>query len=170
MPQKHTFQSAVPDAGVSGEVSPNDWNAEHTGQASGQVLDFILGVNASAAATNNPANTFVAVSDPSLRVAVDMRGIDFFRIQGRLGGTLVAQTAIRVQYHLGGNINVATGDAGWATLGDSAGSHTLSTVFESADITVPTAAKVQGCIIRMGIFGGDGVVDPTITLGRVRLI
>lgn len=120
-------------------------------------------VAASAAATNNGAAAFTAVSDPNSRRMVNLSGLTKVRIQGRIGGALVAGVRLRIQYHIGGNIAVATGDAGWATLAESAGSHTLNTLFYSAEIPVPAGAQINNCLIRAGIFGGDGVVDPTMT-------
>lgn len=118
---------------------------------------------ASAAATNLAANAFNAVSDPNFRQMVDLRGLTKVRIQGRIGGTLVAATRLRVQYHLGGNPAVATADAGWVTLAESAGSHTANAMFYSAEASVPVGAQVNHCLLRVGLLGGDGVADPTIT-------
>jgi hypothetical protein len=117
----------------------------------------------SAVATNIAAAAFMAVSDPNLRQVVDMRGYSKFRIQGRLGGALVSACKIRIQYHLGGDPNVGTADAGWQTLGESAGNHTLNAMFLTPEITVPAAARVNNLVLRAGLFGGNGVVDPTIT-------
>ena len=119
---------------------------------------------ASAAATNNGATTFTAVSDPNERSVIDLRGKTKIKIMGRIGGALVAATKMRVQYHPGGNPAVATGDAGWATLAESAGSHTLNTIFYSAEIAIPAPAQINDCVIRVGIYGGDGAADPTITM------
>lgn len=118
---------------------------------------------ASAVATNLAANAVNAVSDPNLRQMVDLRGLTKVRIQGRIGGTLVAATKIRIQYHTGGNVAVATGDAGWTTLADSAGSHAAGTMFYSAEIAVPAGAQINNCLIRAVLFSGDGAADPTIT-------
>lgn len=118
---------------------------------------------ASAAATNLAANTFSAVGDPSYRRMVDLRGKTKVRIMGRIGGALVAATKIRIQYHTGGNPAVASGDAGWTTLADTAGSHTLNALFYTAEIAVPAGAQINDCQIRCGIFSGDGAADPTIT-------
>lgn len=94
---------------------------------------------------------------------VDLRGKTKVRIQGRIGGALVAATKLRVQYHTGVNPAVATGDGGWTTLADTAGSHTLNTMFYSAEINVPAGAQINNCLIRVGLFSGDGAADPTIT-------
>jgi hypothetical protein len=94
---------------------------------------------------------------------VDMRGKTKMTILGRFGGTVVAATKLRVQYHLSNNPAIATGDVGWTTLGDSAGSHTVNTFFYSAEIAIPLVAQINPVQIRVGIFGGDGVADPTIT-------
>lgn len=118
---------------------------------------------ASAAATNLALNAFAAPSDPAYRRMVDLRGKSFVRIQGRIGGALVAATRIRVQYHTAGNPAVATGDAGWATLADTAGSHTLNTMFYSSEIAVPAQAQINHCLVRVGLFSGDGAADPTMT-------
>lgn len=82
---------------------------------------------------------------------------------GRIGGSLVAATKLRVQYHTGGNPAVASGDAGWTTLAETAGSHTLNTMFYSAEIAIPAGAQINDCLVRVGLLGGDGVADPTIT-------
>lgn len=122
----------------------------------------------SVVATNLAANTFNAVSDPSFRQMVDLRSLTKLKIVGRIGGTLVAATKLRVQYHPGGNIAVATGDAGWATLADTAGSHTLNVLFESAELAVPALARIQSCVVRVGLFDGNGTADPTITTCMLR--
>lgn len=118
---------------------------------------------ASAAATNLALNAFNAVSDPSFRQFVDLRGLTKFRIHGRIGGSLAAATKLRGQYHLGVNPAVATGDAGWQTLGDTAGGHSVNVMFFSSEMAIPPAAMIQNCLIRVGLVGGDGVTDPTVT-------
>ena len=118
---------------------------------------------ASAAATNLASNTFNAVSDPSYRWMVDLRGKTKVRIMGRIGAALVSATKLRVQYHTGGDPNVSSGDAGWTTLADTAGSHTVNVMFYSAEINVPAGAQINNCLIRVGLFSGDGAADPTIT-------
>jgi hypothetical protein len=118
---------------------------------------------ASAVATNLAINTVNAVSDPSFRQMVDLRGMTKVRIQGRFGGAVVAATKLRIQYHVGVNPAVATGDAGWTTLADSAGSHTVNTMFYSAEIAVPAGAQINNCLLRCVIFSGDGAADPTIS-------
>lgn len=118
---------------------------------------------ASAAATNLALNTFSAVGDPAYRYMVDLRGCTKVRIMGRFGGTIVAATKIRVQYHTGVNPAVSSGDAGWTTLADSAGSHTVNTMFYSAEISVPAGAQINDCLVRAGIFSGDGAADPTMS-------
>lgn len=123
---------------------------------------FPLGT-ASAAATNLGAGVTNAVSDPSLRRFVDLRGMTKCKIMGRIGGSLVSTTKIRLQYHLGGNIAVATGDAGWTTLAESAASHTVNTMFYTAELTIPAAARIQTALVRATLNGGDAVADPTIT-------
>lgn len=125
-------------------------------------------MSASAIATNLALNTFLAVSDMNLRQMVDLRNLAKCKLVGRIGGSLVAATKIRIQFHPTGGIAVSSGDAGWATLGDSAGSHTLNTLFDSAEIAVPVAAQVQNCCVRVGLFSGDGVADPTITCAMLR--
>ena len=118
---------------------------------------------ASAVATNNALNAVNAVSDPNLRQMANLSGITKARIQGRIGGTLAPATKIRLQYHLGGNPAVATGDAGWTTLADTAGAHTTGVMFYSGELVVPAAARVNNVLIRPVIFSGDGAADPTIT-------
>lgn len=133
------------------------------GQASVSVDLLAPNTAASAAATNLAANTFNAVSDPNYRRMVDLRGKTHVRIMGRFGGAVVAATRLRVQYHTGGNPAVVTGDAGWQTLAESAGSHTVNAMFYSAEIPVPAGAQINNCLVRVGIFGGDGAADPTLT-------
>lgn len=118
---------------------------------------------ASAAATNLALNAFNAVSDPNYRQFHDLRGMTKVRIQGRIGGALTAVTKLRFQYHLGGNPAVATGDAGWTTLADSAGIHTVNVMFYSAELSIPVAAQANNVLLRVGLHSGDGVADPTIT-------
>jgi hypothetical protein len=118
---------------------------------------------ASAAATNLAANTFSAVSDPAFRQIHDLRGMTKARIHGRLGGAVVAATRLRFQYHLGGDPAIASGDAGWITLVESAGSHAVNVMFYSAEINIPVGAQMNDVLLRVGIFGGNGTADPTIT-------
>jgi hypothetical protein len=93
---------------------------------------------------------------------VDLRAIDTVRIYADIGGSLDTATKIRIQYHPGGDPTVDTADVGWAELATTAGSHWLSTAFFSAAIAIPEAAKVNNCVIRPVLYGGDGVADPTI--------
>lgn len=117
---------------------------------------------ASAAATNLAAGAFNAVGDPNYRWMTDLRGLGKLQIQGRIGGSLVAATKLKIQYHLGGPA-VATGDAGWLTLADSAGSHAVNVMFQSAEIVVPAAAQVNNVLLRVGLFDGNGTADPTLS-------
>lgn len=119
--------------------------------------------SASAAATNLANNTFNAVGDPAYRSIVDLRGCSALRIMGRFGGAVSSATRLRIQYHTGGNPAVSSGDAGWTTLADSAGSHTANTMFYSAELAVPVGAQINNCLVRAGIFSGDGAADPTMT-------
>lgn len=135
-----------------------------TGPVTGKTITLLApNGTASAAATNLAANTFSAVSDPSFRQMHDLRGMTNVRILGRIGGSLVAATKLRFQYHLSADPTIATNDAGWTTFADSAGSHTLNALFYSAEIAIPAGAKVNPVQLRVGLFGGDGVADPTIT-------
>lgn len=118
---------------------------------------------ASAIATNLAANVVNAVSDPNFRQFVDLRGLTRCRIVGRIGGNINVENRIRLQFHIGGNIAVATGDAGWQTLAETAGSHTVNVMFRSAELTIPVAARIQTCLVRAVLFSGDGVADPTVT-------
>lgn len=118
---------------------------------------------ASAVATNLALNAANAVSDPNLRQFVDLRGLTTCRIQGRFAGTVSVATRIRLQFHLGGNIAVVSGDAGWTTLADSAGSHAVNVMFRTADLSIPVAARIKDCVVRAVIFGGDGAADPSIS-------
>lgn len=134
------------------------------GAVSSQIIPLLpLWGTASAAASNLAVNVMNAVSDPNYRMMLDMRLMTKLRIMGRIGGALVAATKIRLQYHTGGNPNIATGDGGWTTLGDSAGSHTLNAPFWTAELTVPVGARIDNCLIRCALFSGDGAADPTIT-------
>lgn len=142
--------------GIQGQTGPSGPSKTHV------VLHHPLMV-ASAVATNLALNTFNAVSDPSLRQIVNLTGCTKVRLVGRIGGTLTAVTKLRVQYHLGANPAVVTGDAGWVTLLDTAGAHTVSVMFYTAEIAVPAAAQVNNVLVRVGLFSGDGVADPTIT-------
>lgn len=119
--------------------------------------------SATSAATNLAASTFNAVGDPAYRYIADFRNCTKLRIQGRFGGTLVTATRLRIQYHTASDPNISSADAGWAILADSAGSHTAGTMFYSSEIAIPAGAQKNDCLIRMGIFGGDGAADPTVT-------
>jgi hypothetical protein len=118
---------------------------------------------ASAAATNLAATTFSAVDDPAYRWRGDLRGRTHLRIMGRIGGSLVAATKLRVQYHVGGDPAVVTGDGGWTTLATTAGSHTLATLFYTAELSVPSGAQINNVLLRVGLYDGDGAADPTIS-------
>lgn len=148
--------------GIQGIPGPAGSSGANGASGGSRVL-LHPGMAASAAATNLAANTWNAVSDPSYRQMTDLRGLSKVRIQGRIGGSLTPATKLRVQYHVGGNPAVASADAGWTTLAESAGAHTLNTMFYSAEISVPAGAQVNDVLIRVGLFGGDGVADPTIT-------
>jgi hypothetical protein len=100
---------------------------------------------------------------------VNAEGLTKARVLGRIGGTLVAGTRLRLQYHLGANPAVLTGDAGWTTLLDTASGHSVNVLFYSAEAAVPVAARVNHLLVRVGIFGGDGVADPTISCCCVNL-
>ena len=118
---------------------------------------------ASAIATNLTVNTANAVSDPNLRQFVDLRGMSRCRIHGRIGGSVNAATRIRLQYHTGGNIAVASNDAGWQTLAETAGSHTVNVMFQTVELVLPISVQIQRCLVRPILFSGDGAADPTIT-------
>lgn len=120
-------------------------------------------MTASAVATNLANDTMNAVSDPNFRQMVDLRGRTKVRIMGRIGGSLHAQTLIRIQYHLGGDPAVASADGGWTLLADTAAGHTLDTMFYSAEISVPVGARVNDCLIRCCLYDGNGTADPTIS-------
>lgn len=117
----------------------------------------------SVAATLNTLNAFAAVGDPVFRQIVDLRNATKVRMLGSIASALVAETAIQVQYHIGGDPSVLSADAGWATLITSAGSHALNALFYSAEATVPAEARINHCLIRCGVFSGNGLVSPTIT-------
>lgn len=118
---------------------------------------------ASSPASNNGASTFTPVNDPNYRFTT-YAAFNRCYMQGRIGGSLVAATKIRIQYVLTSDPNIATGSGSWATLMESAGSHTLNTSFLTADMNVPALAGGAHCLLRCGIYGGDGVADPTISL------
>jgi hypothetical protein len=127
-------------------------------------VDFVrLSDAASSAATNLALDTWSAVDDPDYRVMVDLRGMAYARLLGRIGGSLVAASKIRVQYNPTSDPTIATGDGGWAELLTSAGSHTLDTAFLTAAVAVPSAARIFPCLIRVGLYSGDGAADPTIS-------
>ncbi len=136
-----------------------------SGSTAGGKSILLLAPNAAASAvgTNLALNAFNAVSDPSFRQFHDLRGMTKARIQGRIGGTLTAVTKLRFQYHLGVNPAVVTGDAGWTTLAESAGVHTVNVMFYSAEISIPAGAQINNVLLRVGLFSGDGIADPTVT-------
>ena len=93
-----------------------------------------------------------------------MRGLTKVRIQGRLGGTVHSLNRLRLEYNLSGDPDVSTFHAGWTVLADELGSaHSANVMFYTPELAVPAAAQVNNCLIRVGILGGDGVADPTIT-------
>jgi hypothetical protein len=167
-----TWQSLVGAAGAAGQqgVQGLQGSIGLTGPLAGKTI-VLLAPNdtASAAATNLAVNTFNAVSDPAYRQMHDLRGMTKARILGRLGGAVAAATKLRFQYHAGGNPAVLTGDAGWTTLAESAGSHTVNVMFYSAEINLPVGAQVNNALVRVGVFGGDGAADPTITCAMMNV-
>ena len=118
---------------------------------------------ASAAATNLAAATLNCVSDPSLRIMTNLKGMTRIRFMGRFGGTIVAATTMRIQYNTSANPAIASGDAGWTTVDTSAGSHTANQMFYTAEATIPVVARVNPIQIRACVLGDDGAADPTIT-------
>jgi hypothetical protein len=118
---------------------------------------------ASAAATNLALNTFAAPGDPNYRWIADLRGQTHCKILGRIGGSLVAATALRIQYNVSSNPAIATGDAGWLTLATTPGSHTVDTLFYTAELAVPAGAQINDVQLRVGLWSGNGTADPTIT-------
>lgn len=102
-----------------------------------------------------------AVDDPDLRQVVDLRGCDSVKIHGRLSGTICNDNKIRVQYNVS---DVAADTAGkWHTLATSRGQHTLDEMFWTSGRSVPDDAQIENCILRAGIYDGDGVADPQIS-------
>lgn len=124
---------------------------------------IVDGLGVSAAATNLAASTLNCVSDPSLRTIVNLSGTTKMRVMARFGGTVATTTTMRLQYHIGGDPAVATGDAGWTTLDTSAGTHTVGTWFYTAEMNLPAGAQISNVMIRACVFGGNGTADPTIT-------
>lgn len=114
-------------------------------------------------ATLNALNTFAAVSDPYLRQMVDLRNATKVRVMAAIGDALVAASAVRIQFHTGGDPAVVSGDAGWTELVTTAGSHLLATMFYAAEAAVPSGARINHCLVRAGLFSGNGLVSPTLT-------
>jgi len=119
--------------------------------------------NASVAATNLATLTFNAVSDPNFRNIINLLLMTKVRILGRLGGSIVAANKIRIQYHTSSDPAISSADGGWTTLATTAGSHTLNTLFYTAELTVPAGARINPVQIRAGLYDGDGAADPTMT-------
>ncbi len=151
------------DRGERGDKGDKGKDNDSNKIASVQLILHHPMMSASAPATNLSANTIGAVSDPNLRQFADLREVTKCRIHGRLGGSVSTSTKVRLQYHLGDDITVPTNDNGWKTLADSSGNHSVNTIFRSAEVAVPLAAKVQNCLVRAVLFSGDGQADPTIT-------
>lgn len=118
---------------------------------------------ATGAFTNLAASTVGAVSDPSYRQMINLEGFTKARMMGRIGGTLVAATKIRIQYHTGGDPTISSADGGWTTLMTSAGSHTVNSLFYTAEASIPSGAQIAVCLIRAVLFDGDGAADPTLS-------
>lgn len=168
MPVLHRFRSQKADGADNTLVRPTNWNDGHDGIGPAGVT-LVTGLDTTAQAANLAAGATNAVNDPSLRAMVDLRGVVTLKVLARIGSTLVVATKVRLQFHTGGNPNIATTDAGWTVMGTSAGSHVVNTLFEF-DVTVPAAAQIPNCLLRPVMFDGDGVADPTITLLRVRSV
>ena len=117
---------------------------------------------ASSASPALAAATWDDLDDPNFRRILDLRGVVRMGIMGRLTAN-VPLTQIRVQFHTGGVITVLTTDDDWHTLNSSWGSHTADALWYEQSHTVPDGACVDGCISRVGLYGGDGVASPQIT-------
>jgi hypothetical protein len=161
-----------PASGTNGAMYYNSTNDKfrcYEGAAWGDCITgggsatLVSGLETSATATNLAATTLNCVSDPSLRTTLNWSNAKKLRWQGRIGNALAAATKVRLQYHTGGNIAIATGDAGWTTLDTSAGSHTVNTYFYTSEVAIPSAAQINGIIVRACLFDGNGTADPTIT-------
>ncbi len=143
-----------------------NWDENHVGKAKGKVFTLVTGFSITSSASLLGAGAWKAVSDPALRAMIDLRGITTIKVLCMLGGNAPA-TKLRVQYHTGGNPNMLDGDPGWKTLGDSPGNHPTATLFEYA-IPVPEEARIENCLIRVGLYDGDGLASPTINMCRLR--
>jgi hypothetical protein len=128
-----------------------------------------LSTAASAAATNLALNTLNCVSDPNYRTITNLKGMTKIRLLGRFGGTLVNATTMRIQYSTSANPAIATGDASWATLATSAGTHTTGTYFYTAEFAIPAAAQINNVQLRACIFSGDSFADPTLTAAKLNI-
>lgn len=126
-------------------------------------LPFVHGPTATGAFSNLAASTVGAVGDPLYRTMVDLVGYTHVKMVGRITGSLAAATKIRIQYHTGGNLGVASADGGWTTLITSAGGHTLNVMFTTGELSVPSGAQITDCILRMVLFDGDGAADPSVS-------
>jgi hypothetical protein len=154
------FKGATGNTGLTGADGPQG----PAGQQGARTVELLSpNETASAVATNLAVSTVNAVSDPNFRRLLDLRTLTKLKVMGRFGGTVVAATKLRIQYHTSPNPAIATGDAGWTTLADSAGSHTAGTMFYTAELAVPAGAQINDCQIRCVIFSGDGAADPTIS-------
>lgn len=116
--------------------------------------------NLSAQATNNPATTFTALSDPEARRFLDLQGYPLVDVQWQVNGGVDAVTKVRLEYVATSDINQSTG---WTTLlTTQAFASAGNQLHYETNLAVPTAAQVSNCLLRMGIYDGDGVADPYI--------
>ena len=170
---KHKTQSAVADLGVAGEVSPDNWNEEHsfaggalgsllyrdTGQsdganwladvAVGQVL-VSGGVGAAPAYSASPSLTSLTLSS-ALGVASGGTGVATFASNGVLYGNAAGVVQVTAQ---GGANTVLTANAGAPTF---SATPTLTSLTLTGALTVGTVHTVPN--------GGTGVA--TLATGGV---
>lgn len=100
--------------------------------------------------------------DPQFRRVIDLRGCEAARVEFDFGGTPVGASKIEIQYHPGGDPNVASGDAGWTRLCVTDANLGGFLFAISQDNRIPNPARIKNCIVRPVYYDGDGVGNPQL--------
>ena len=103
--------------------------------------------------TNAPAGGLEPPGQVS-RAQLDLRNVTHVVGQSLLSVAPHTSGAVRFEYSVNGG-------GAWSTLVDMGTGYTTNTLKISALTTVPAAAKIATCLVRV-VVTGDGVVDPVL--------
>lgn len=104
--------------------------------------------------TNAPSGGLEVTTGGGSRVQADLRGVS--HVRGEVVCSVIPATAgvVRFEYSVNGGST-------WDTIVDMLTSYTADQLKVSAAGAVPTAAKVETCLMRL-VVTGDGVADPVV--------